>query len=825
MPTIDDLPAAVSVSDTDELVVSQSDVARKATRAQMLAGVQPALAIPSGMILGRMSPGLGAPESIAIGANLTLGNGALSGSAPFVISDLTTGGAPTEMDEVPLSQGGQNAQISYSAFLGGLSSLSGIDASNLTTTPVGGGISRLLSASLADARSIESFGAVGDGVTDDTNAFIAAIASGRPIRLDGRTYVVNGPLNVIGTISVIGVAAVSIIRRTRLVSSSNWISIASPSFQAMGVIFDAGEVAGADLAAVTITSSCTSATFVDCGFVNAIGATQGNGLSITGQVGSAYRLSSCIFENNGLHGVWATGTGDFVAEGCLTTGNDNCGIRIEPGVACTIRDNTSIGNEIGVSVGAWSMGAAPRPAGPFCCIARNACLNNGSWGIAVAATGALLIDNIVSGNGTVMPGGGILARLSSSRLGGNIVSQGGVGLDIRGCAGTVVTGNHISNTVTGMAGGGSQNVTVSGNVFLTNSWALIVTAIEPSLSAIPTGPFTIADNWIGFTTAQGGGISVLDAAQGIAVTGNDINGWGSATINQAVWLHSDAAIVHGNRWNNQARFTVQASPVGGLEALVVPDMADEVLVTSAPLAVESILTNHQADTLGEVAFIKIANGGSGYTHAQITVSGSGTGAAAMAVVSNGQVVWAVITNAGSGYGPIGSQALATVSGDGTGALAAVYVGVPVLEGRQLRLSCNCQVRLSLAGSSPAQQSWTEYASTIPAFGAADIEGVSGAWRAVSFPPVDYLAPIGNGGVIVQSVGGSDLFLRPGNGGALHIASAAETTGCTSSVGRGSPLGTLSAPPGSDFRNLNGGPGNTFWIKQQNIDATGWVAIA
>jgi hypothetical protein len=35
---------------------------------------------------------------------------------------------------------------------------------------------------------------------------------------------------------------------------------------------------------------------------------------------------------------------------------------------------------------------------------------------------------------------------------------------------------------------------------------------------------------------------------------------------------------------------------------------------------------------------------------------------------------------------------------------------------------------------------------------------------------------------------------------------------------------VSAPPGSDFRNLNGGAGNTFWVKQANSDATGWVAI-
>jgi hypothetical protein len=34
-----------------------------------------------------------------------------------------------------------------------------------------------------------------------------------------------------------------------------------------------------------------------------------------------------------------------------------------------------------------------------------------------------------------------------------------------------------------------------------------------------------------------------------------------------------------------------------------------------------------------------------------------------------------------------------------------------------------------------------------------------------------------------------------------------------------------APPGSDYRNLNGGAGQTFWLKQSGVDSTGWIAIA
>jgi hypothetical protein len=823
MPTIDELPPAVSVSDTDELVVSQADTARKATRAQLLAGVQPALAIPSGTLLGRVSAGIGAPETLALGANLTVGNGAISAPAPFVIDALPAGGAPGAADQVPIGQGGQNAAIPYATFMGGLSGISGIDGSNVTVATTGAGLPRRLADSMADALSIESFGAVGDGVTDDAAAFTAALASGRPVRLDGRIYVVNGVLAVAASTAMQGIAGATIIRRLQLTAPTGWITITAPAFQASGIIFDAGSLAGSDAPAVSVSATCMDAQFTGCGFANAQGATLGSGLSVAGAAGSACGVSACSFDGNMLHGVYATGGGSVTIEACQASANGGCGIRVDPGVACMVQDNGCAGNGEGISIGAWSAGPATPQAGPGCMVTGNVCSGSAGWGIAVAATGALIVGNTVTASGAAVQGG-ILARLGASRLADNIVNGGGTGIDARGSWGSMIAGNHVAGAATGVMAGGSQNLVVSGNVLLMNGWALRISAIEPVLSFLPTGPLTISANWIGFTTAQGGGICVLDGAQGVAVVDNDINGWGSATVDQALWLHTDCGVLRGNRWNNQTHFRVQANTVAGLQALIVPDMAEDVLVTSAASPVTSVMTAHQADTLGQIAFIKVSNGGAGYTTAQVTIGGSGTGATANAVVGNGQVLWIVVSNPGSGYGLIGSAAPVTITGDGAGAVAQAFVGLPVLDGKRLRLSCNCQLQLALAGSSPAQQSWTGFESTVPAYGAMELEGAFGAWRAVAFPPVDYLAPTGDGGVVLQSVSGGALTLRPGSGGTLHLASAVEAVGCTSSVGRGSPLGMVSAPPGSDFRNLNGGAGNTFWVKQANSDATGWVAI-
>jgi hypothetical protein len=67
MPTIDQLQAAVASSDTDELLASQSGDTRKVTRAQLLAGLQPAISVPPGALLGNSTSTAAAPLSITVG--------------------------------------------------------------------------------------------------------------------------------------------------------------------------------------------------------------------------------------------------------------------------------------------------------------------------------------------------------------------------------------------------------------------------------------------------------------------------------------------------------------------------------------------------------------------------------------------------------------------------------------------------------------------------------------------------------------------------------------------------------------------------------------
>jgi len=825
MPTIDDLPPAVSVSDSDELVVSQSDVARKATRAQMLSGVQPALAVSQNSLLGRLSAGIGEPESIAIGENFVVKCGTISAPAPFLIDILPSAGPPQGSDLVAVAQGGGNAAQNYAAFMGGLSDLTGISGSNLLAAPTGGMGSRQISDILADAISIESFGAVGNGATDDTAAFAAALLTSRPIRLDGRVYVVNGPLLISEETTWLGVPNETVLLRLEVTSQQPWIECTGQSLCVTGIIFNSNDLAASNSPSFQINNACTHTKFVSCQFLNAVGSTGGHGLLITSSNDAVHDISECSFGNNRLNGVSVSGGGTVSVKGCTAQNNLGSGIDVDAETACLLYNNICTANQIGIAVGTWQSCASNSIAAPFCFVHDNLCSGNALWGLAVGGNYASIQDNALFSNGTLGTGGGAIVRIGMSRCSGNQITGGNVGLDARTSWGTLIAANHIASTATAILLGGCQNISVSANFLSLNQWGIDISAVEPSLSFGLSGPVSIVGNWIGFTLALGGGIYVHDGCLGLSILDNDFNGWGSAVINQALWLHTDQALVISNRWNNQPIISVQSALVGSMSTLVFPDICDQVLVTGATNPVASILTNHQADTVGQINFIRITSGGSGYTSAQVVISGSGSGAAAESIVDNGQVLWIIVTNPGSGYGSIGSFAEITIIGDGVGATANAYVGLPVLNGRRLRLSCNCTVQLALAGASPPQQNWTGYAATIPAYGAIEMEGVFGAWRAVSFPATDYLLPTGDGGAVLQSVAGGAITLRPSAGGVLQLASATEATGCTSTVGRGAPTGLVEAPPGSDFRNLNGGVGSTLWVKQTGTDANGWVAVA
>src|SRR3974390_2296495 len=72
MPTISQLPSANQITAADEVPLSQQGAARSVSVGTLLAGTQPAIAAPTGALLGRTSLGAGGPEPISVGFGLQL---------------------------------------------------------------------------------------------------------------------------------------------------------------------------------------------------------------------------------------------------------------------------------------------------------------------------------------------------------------------------------------------------------------------------------------------------------------------------------------------------------------------------------------------------------------------------------------------------------------------------------------------------------------------------------------------------------------------------------------------------------------------------------
>ena len=285
-------------------------------------------------------------------------------------------------------------------------------------------------------------------------------------------------------------------------------------------------------------------------------------------------------------------------------------------------------------------------------------------------------------------------------------------------------------------------------------------------------------------------------------------------------------LISGNSWNDTALLTINPLASGsGPQTLVFPDIADEVMITTVTGPIASMVSASQYAMTGAIGFVRVIEGGTNYTEATVAIGGPGSGASATAFIRNGAIIGIALTNAGSGYGAIGASIPITISGDGTGAAATAYVSAPLPTGRRLRTRCNEAVVFTRVGSAPFQENWTLFDLTVPANSDVEWTVTYGAWRAGIVPLGGYFAFPGDGSVTFGSVNGGDVRLHPNGAGVLRITSDAAPEGVISTIGTGSPEGVIAAPPGSDYRNLAGGVGSTFWVKQTGTAATGWVAVA
>lgn len=190
----------------------------------------------------------------------------------------------------------------------------GIAASKLSFTQAGAGaVERTIDSRLKDVVSAKDFGAAGNGVTDDTAAIAAAVATGRSVDLGGKenTYLVSSPITLNSHQEVFGSGAK--LKTTSNISIfvlANYCRIRGLHFEGSGAgtsqrgVFIDGSGTYAAVSRTQV-SGCTFSTFGGAGYyvTRVVGSHQGN------------TLSACTFTgcNYGIHiderGEYTTVTG------------------------------------------------------------------------------------------------------------------------------------------------------------------------------------------------------------------------------------------------------------------------------------------------------------------------------------------------------------------------------------------------------------------------------------------------------------------------------------------------------------------------------------
>ena len=615
-----------------------------------------------------------------------------------------------------------------------------------------GAVARTVQAKLREIVTPEDFGAVGDGVADDTAAI--ALASTKPVLLwPTGTYLVDSiPAPPAGARWF---ADGKVTIRRRAASTANAILIVSNSdFECEGIVFD-GNKGSNSVACHDVIVTASTSEWRNCEFINAkANGGYGNGLtfalSAIGQ-NDFHLVHGCKAYGNDTDGIAGQNAATVDIQGNVVYGNGGTGINFnnyDPTFTQKLSRSVVDGNIAhhntlsGIVFGNFiannnTIAPVYGPANnesSRVILSDNNCYSNGAYGLAAQGLDFCVSGNILEANATGGSsfGGMLINAVNSSVIGNECINNLGYGIDAGGSQFTAVRSNLVHDNVgVGINGGGSTNVSITDNTVFANGGAngrqIDIQRYEADGLGIgfpsPCINVEVSNNYITLTSSQKG-IVVSDGVVGAFITDNKFQG---AIANNFLILIAADAVVKGNRSTNSIEAVVTA--IDGSGNLIVPDIFEMVL-TNSTTTITSInyYTGKTVVGAGGIGWVTVTAGGSGYSSAPTPVftGGGGTGAAATAIIDkNGAVVGVRMTNYGTGY--TSAPAMSFTGGGGSGASATATLSVPLLPYRDLEIYSFQAQTINRAGP-PVVENKAAANLTMAAHDAARLKSFAGQWN-------------------------------------------------------------------------------------------------
>ena len=588
-----------------------------------------------------------------------------------------------------------------------------VGSPKVTFTQAGtGAVQRTVESKLQDVVSVKDFGAVGDGVADDTAAIQAAINAAVYLTIPAGTYVVT-QLEIKNSLRLIGCGKPTIKRKNNSSDTAVILANNKNSFEISGIKVD-GNLANNSVAADNISIIGNSYNFVvsDCESVNAkysLSLGRGNGIFVESNADSANGTRSLLTSNKTTGcavGIYARKVLNLNIEKNYGSSNTFGGIKAEditlPASAFATTTNLIITENqyytSGVGIGIYGTFSDRTALGDivsqlnytqrFITVSSNVVSGNQLYGLVLQGSGITCTGNIVQNNGSNTSNGGMLFNCGYSICSNNsVIENYYYGIDAGFAFASSVKNNEIHrngyqvNQGIGINAGASKLLSITGNNISANggnllgSYQILASGVDGSGGSTNWGPFigydlTISNNIFALDNTSQTAIRVINGFSGVSITNNTFYNRGNGTPLE-VFTGGPSTVVRNNSvLHSSGDYTVS---VNSSATTVIPDYGDVIFVDGTN-TINFLRTESQNFGLDKVIQVNMTNNGTNYTSAP-TVSftgGGGSGAAGIAALAaDGKVYGVYMTNNGSGY--TSAPTVSFTGGGGSGAAGTAFL--------------------------------------------------------------------------------------------------------------------------------------------------------